>query len=77
MERFIADPTTLPYHADGYLKSSMERFIVLFLSCYSSLFIYLKSSMERFIEVSVFEVALLYRDLKSSMERFIVLNILS
>ncbi len=58
-----------------YLKSNMDRFIVLFLTNSETIFRYLKSNMDRFIDrVNNLKN---YRDnyLKSNMDRFIVVSV--
>ena len=53
------------------LKSSMDRFIGLFLLAAKKYCIILKSSMDRFIAVSSKTKTVIFMVLKSSMDRFI------
>ena len=58
-----------------YLKSNMDRFIVLTTMQFMQLIIDLKSNMDRFIEYPTCTATHLDVNLKSNMDRFIEIRI--
>ena len=58
-------------HAQNYLKSNMDRFIVIVSNGLVDTILHLKSNMDRFIALIILSVSKLIINLKSNMDRFI------
>ena len=59
-----------------YLKSNMDRFIVIPSTIQSRTVTHLKSNMDRFIDYDEFGRYVSFSSLKSNMDRFIVSDII-